>query len=691
MSKIRIGEFTVDIEKRQIFDLNGELSVEPKVIDVLCYLAINAERYVSLQELHAEVWAGRIVTDTAVRRTVSKLRSLLGDTDTENPQFIRSQMKRGYQLIAETAIIDAAPPKSLDTEALRQAKPDQDAAFSKTRYLYYIAIAILVLVVMAVGIKLYGKNQAVSQIIFHTLLDIPGEKMSLVVSGDGRYQAFVGRLNNSGRWHVYLNDSLTGQLNRVDVPGELIHSVSFIKDSQLLAIVSYSGGIAHIYLKKILELDTAAVKVNINDFSLLDQILSLDNERILFNGASSQDSAVLYYILNLNDLNFARFSFSSNNYIVDSGARLSPDHSKLALLRRNTLSKENFLQIYNITTRELINEWPLVADMEPESLEWLNEGALIIAARGNIITIDTNSGKNSEDTFLGLVSALSRDNQGNLYALLNDQPRKQVYEMTLPFGEGFSRRIRVAENVEQFYYNQEIGKYWLLEKQDSKYHLSVYNPDSVEKKPVLSSSEPFRILDEVIGHPLLLLRHNWQFQVLNTESGHLTPVSVRTQSVEYAAFSQDAEKVYFSENVNGQWLINEFTLSNSNLLTVARGYRVLVPYLGDFLAVTESGEVVLLNAEFLILQHLPFSLNPELPYRIYVRNKSIIALNQYETGDWVLHQYQLQSNLYHSETIASSQISLNMSVSEDGSKLLFINNKIGETKLVSLGYNFGYN
>lgn len=99
MDLVNIGDFDVDVKEKRIYNSEGELPVEPKVIDVLCYLIQHSSRYVSLQELHTEVWAGRVVTDTAVRRTISKLRTLLGDTEPESPRYIRSQMKRGYQFI----------------------------------------------------------------------------------------------------------------------------------------------------------------------------------------------------------------------------------------------------------------------------------------------------------------------------------------------------------------------------------------------------------------------------------------------------------------------------------------------------------------------------------------------------------------------------------------------------------------
>ena len=76
MGLLNFGTLQIDLEQRRVFTASSEIIVEPKMFEVLSYLIKNSERYVSLQELHTEVWAGRVVTDTAVRRVISKLRVL---------------------------------------------------------------------------------------------------------------------------------------------------------------------------------------------------------------------------------------------------------------------------------------------------------------------------------------------------------------------------------------------------------------------------------------------------------------------------------------------------------------------------------------------------------------------------------------------------------------------------------------
>jgi len=101
VNQLTIGEYTFDSMKQSLIKEDNLYTLEPKCMQVLSYLIEQQPRIVSLEELHNNVWENQIVTDTAVRRVISKLRVALNDNDTKNPKYIKSVMKRGYQLIAE--------------------------------------------------------------------------------------------------------------------------------------------------------------------------------------------------------------------------------------------------------------------------------------------------------------------------------------------------------------------------------------------------------------------------------------------------------------------------------------------------------------------------------------------------------------------------------------------------------------
>lgn len=101
VNQLTIGEYTFDSLQQSLIKEDNLYTLEPKCMQVLSYLIEQRPRIVSLEELHNNVWENQIVTDTAVRRVISKLRVALNDNDTKNPKYIKSVMKRGYQLIAE--------------------------------------------------------------------------------------------------------------------------------------------------------------------------------------------------------------------------------------------------------------------------------------------------------------------------------------------------------------------------------------------------------------------------------------------------------------------------------------------------------------------------------------------------------------------------------------------------------------
>ena len=73
--------------------------LEPKVMEVLVYLASRPGEVVSREELERDVWRGALVGYDAVTATVIKLRKALQD-NAKQPRIIATIPKKGYQLIA---------------------------------------------------------------------------------------------------------------------------------------------------------------------------------------------------------------------------------------------------------------------------------------------------------------------------------------------------------------------------------------------------------------------------------------------------------------------------------------------------------------------------------------------------------------------------------------------------------------
>lgn len=112
---LRIGEWVVKPNENALSNKTSQQSLEPKLMNLLLFLAQHANEVQSNEVLLQHVWGGTFYSDNPLHRSIAVLRRALGDS-AANPSFIRTVRKRGYQLIAPVCLPDRAPVP-LDTQA----------------------------------------------------------------------------------------------------------------------------------------------------------------------------------------------------------------------------------------------------------------------------------------------------------------------------------------------------------------------------------------------------------------------------------------------------------------------------------------------------------------------------------------------------------------------------------------------
>ena len=97
-SGFKLGKVEV-LPAENLLRLDGKtVHVEPKSMDVLLALAAAARETVSRDDLIRQVWPRGFVTDDALNRCISNLRSALGDNP-KNPEYIATIPRKGYRLL----------------------------------------------------------------------------------------------------------------------------------------------------------------------------------------------------------------------------------------------------------------------------------------------------------------------------------------------------------------------------------------------------------------------------------------------------------------------------------------------------------------------------------------------------------------------------------------------------------------
>ena len=119
-----IGEFELDLGTRELRDTARDVSVhlEPKAFDLLALLVRNADRVVSRDEIFAEVWDGRILSDSVVSSAVRDLRRALGD-DGRRQGVIRTAHGHGFRYVGPLTSDGPRPTDDIATRRLTICVP----------------------------------------------------------------------------------------------------------------------------------------------------------------------------------------------------------------------------------------------------------------------------------------------------------------------------------------------------------------------------------------------------------------------------------------------------------------------------------------------------------------------------------------------------------------------------------------
>ncbi|PHS17039.1 MAG: hypothetical protein COA86_10265 [Kangiella sp.] len=137
-----MADWQVDPSSNLLINNGIEKKIEPKVMELLVFLAQNCQQVVSRDSLLDSVWE-QVVLDDALTNTIAQLRKALGDNQSPK-RFIETIPKKGYRLIPnvewsteqqETSIerIDSYS-KTSDNRRIGDQELDQSKGKLKQRY-----------------------------------------------------------------------------------------------------------------------------------------------------------------------------------------------------------------------------------------------------------------------------------------------------------------------------------------------------------------------------------------------------------------------------------------------------------------------------------------------------------------------------------------------------------------------------
>ncbi len=147
----QIEQFLFCDQQQTLSSNESVQQLEPMAVELLSYFCQHPDSIVSRDQLINSVWLGRLVTDSAVNKVVTKLRKSFDD-DAKSPRFIATFPKKGYKFIAQVRAIEsvnsleqAIPAR--EVAPLNEEKPREQRGFKRMHI--WLTSAILFIAVFA--------------------------------------------------------------------------------------------------------------------------------------------------------------------------------------------------------------------------------------------------------------------------------------------------------------------------------------------------------------------------------------------------------------------------------------------------------------------------------------------------------------------------------------------------------------
>jgi Tol biopolymer transport system component/DNA-binding winged helix-turn-helix (wHTH) protein len=187
-SGFKVGDWLVQPEVGTLIKGETSVQLEPKVMEVLVYLARNPGKVLPKERIIQAVWTDTFVTDDALKYAIVELRKALED-DARDPRFIKTLPRRGYQLIAPVEI--RGTPEVDKTLRSNHFRPQSDRRrfwlIGLVFTLIFISAALTMSIVYLHYLNTGGNTIALE---FFPLTSYPGSETDPSFSPDGNQIVF---------------------------------------------------------------------------------------------------------------------------------------------------------------------------------------------------------------------------------------------------------------------------------------------------------------------------------------------------------------------------------------------------------------------------------------------------------------------------------------------------------------------
>lgn len=661
---IQIGRYQLDEEEMVLSCDDQRALLEPKVFEVLTYFCQHHNRYISMTELHENIWQGRCVSDAAVRRIISKIRILMND-DHKNPTYIQSLPKRGYKLICpveydieddvETSAVESTavvtPNVSDHNEANNyngpaESEEHQDLAeevagksvqvIKKPKKFKYTFLSFLIL---CICILAYLAKSWFFPAIVHTQVvnTLPGDKIAVTQSADGSYLAFSGQVQDESGFQIYIKHQSDVDFRPITQQAYLPGALAFSADNQFLYFSDSTQNNSSLNRIKIND-ENASVELIADSYAVISDVFTArTSSGIFFAAKKTADQPFLIYKYEEKSGKIRTITASSQVESLDIKGDISFDGTKLAVLRTNLLSHSNELRIIDLTSNEVVKRKQIPGSVF--DIAWEDDTNILVLRRKQLIRVNMSSNGETQNFKLG-EELLNLDSNSQKIVSINLGLKQKLFiEKTLPFSELETRRILTKDIYQMRYFGD---KTLALLKGGEVTQLGFIDLDTNHFDSILATEYELRVLDVAISNSLILVKINRRFALFDPANIGLEYITTGDDIVNDAAFSSDGRKVLFTTKNYEQWRASMFDIETKVVEPLILAARYVRPFGDNYIIGNADGEMFLYDVESNNKEALNYKLSSEPNAQWLVRDNFV-----YWSSHDLVHTTFNQLNIEH--------------------------------------------
>lgn len=652
---IKIGCYKLNIEDMVLSRDGNDVIIEPKVLSVLIYFCENKDRYISMTELHENVWKDRCVSDAAVRRIISKIRLLFND-DHKSPKYIQSLPKRGYKLICSVSYEPCS--KAIEYEHLSEnnliqknkiseeiAPEIEDsviAFFLRKKVICCFSILIIFFSIALIKkLSIFTKSNIAENLISTKVIHtFPGDKRAVAQSENGKYLAFSGQINEDSGYQVYIQNRDKPGFKSITHQAHLPNSLAFSKSNDVLFFSDSLSGSSSLNMVNVTK-NNAEIEVILSDYYLIYDVFTSDDLGVVyFSGQKAQTEPILIYKHDLlNDQTIAITASSQVNYLDVKGS-ISTSGELLVVLRYLEFENINEVRVINLKTNDVI--FRRQYEQVIYDLDWLDENNLIILNDTELLKVNYKTLVESKviegNHDLAYIDVIDNN---TILSVQEGRTEKIFIEKSLPFSSfNIINIFKENKNIHYMdFYPNEKDKLVLLNN-DGITQLSKLNHTTNDITTYIETEDDLDLLELYNEGKSLLVKVNKRFAILNTEKSKLDYISTGDDTIGDATFSQNGHSILYSVKSYGRWIINIYNIEMRTVTPLIKGFRYIRTFGNKYILGSSNGELFYYDSEVKKLTPLNDSLSTEPNTSWYVRG-NYIYWSSHDLVNTVFHQFDI--------------------------------------------------